>query len=101
MLADLDLNRAVASAVPGMHASPVFYGNDMEAEADAEHGETEVQVLCAVARPRNVRPTAKDYPAALLPDPCGRCGVGDQRHTDVQVPQRPVDEMVELPEIVL
>ena len=98
--ADLDLDRAVAAAVAGVHASPEFRGNDMEAEADAEHGEAEVQVLRTVARPRNVRPAAKDDPAALLPDPCSRGGIGDQGHINVQVPQRPVDEVVELPEVV-
>ena len=72
----------------------------MEAKADAEHGETEVQVLRTVACPRDIRPAAQDDPAALLPDPCRRRGIGDKGHIDVQVPQRPVDEMVELPEIV-
>jgi len=97
---DLNIYRAVPAALTGMNISTKAFGDDMKAKADAKNGQSQIKIFGAVPCPFNSGSPPKDNPAATFPNRIGRRCIGDQRCIDVKIPQCPVDEMIELSEII-
>jgi hypothetical protein len=72
----------------------------MQAKTDPEDREPQVEIRRAVASTINRRPTPKDNPAAAIGNFCRRRGIGYHGDRDIYVPERPVDQVIELPEII-
>jgi hypothetical protein len=100
MLHYLDIDRTVP-AQSAFGNSPIkFPGNDMETETDAEHRETEMQILPGIARTGNVGASAEHEPPAPAGSFIWGHSVWNHLCIDIEVQEHPEDQVVELPEII-
>lgn len=100
VLADIDFNGTVTARTTGSYLSAEGKGDDVEAKTNPEDRDTEIEILGAPSRLLKGRSPPENDTAAFRGYPIRGMVIPDHPGIDIDVPEHPENEMVELSMVV-